>query len=92
MVQYIPNSRPDAMGKQVEMKFKISGKDKWFQGVITTYNGLTGNYGIYFPYDSLTIDVTLDDEDLRFIHTHYHTVPSFIPSWTCHIMFLVSHN
>ena len=26
MVQYIPNNRPDVMGKQVEMNFKISGK------------------------------------------------------------------
>ena len=66
VVQYIPNSQPDVMGKQVETKFKISGK-KWFQGVITTYNGLTGHYGIHFPYDSQTIDVTLDDEDLRFL-------------------------
>ena len=55
------------MGKQVEMKFKISGKDEWFQGVITTYNRLTGHYEIYFPYDSQTIDVTLNNEDLRFL-------------------------
>ena len=39
-------------GKSVEMKFKVSGKIRWFKGQITVYDGLTRKCGIYFPCDS----------------------------------------
>jgi len=36
----------------IEMKSKVaSGKTQWFKGQISNYDGLTGKYEIYFPYD-----------------------------------------
>ncbi len=55
-------------GKAVEMKFKVaSGKIQWFKGQIRNYDGLTGKYGIYFPFDSETVYVHPNDKDIRFI-------------------------
>jgi len=45
------------MGKNVQVKFTVdkgsSSKDKprekWFDGIVTAYDGVSGKYGIYFP-------------------------------------------
>ena len=66
--EIIPNAHPDLMGENVEMKFSVEdGPEEWFTGIITTYNCMSGKYGIYFPYDGQTVDTTLDDEDLRLL-------------------------
>ena len=41
-VQFIPNPRPDVLGKTVQMQFEVSGKNEWFEGIIATYDGLKG--------------------------------------------------
>ena len=41
-VQFIPNPRPDVLGKTVRMQFEVSGKNEWFEGIIATYDGLKG--------------------------------------------------
>ena len=55
------------MGKCVRMRFEVSGSEKWYDGVISAYNGVTGKYGVYFPCDKETVEVSLDDEDMEFI-------------------------
>ena len=42
-VQFIPNPRPDVLRK---MQFEVSGKYEWFEGIIATYDGLKGMFGI----------------------------------------------
>ena len=44
-----------------------SEKEASFEGIIASYNGLTGKYGIYFPIDEKTVDVSLEDQDITFI-------------------------
>ena len=43
IVQFIPNPHPDVLGK---MQFEVSGKNEWFEGIIATYDGLKGMFGI----------------------------------------------
>jgi len=35
--------------------------------VISSYNGLTGKYGLYFLCDGKTEDASFDDEDMELI-------------------------
>ena len=65
-VTFIPNPQPEMMGRKVKVKFMVEDL-KRFLGVISTYNGLNGKYGIYFPSDQQTIEIALDDEDLKLI-------------------------
>ena len=55
--------------KAVKVKFlvKESGKEEWFDGMIISYNGMSGLYGIYFPCDGQTVEMSLDDEDLELV-------------------------
>ena len=62
-VTFIPNPQPEVMGRKVKVKFDL----KRFLGIISTYNGLNGKYGIYFPSDQQTVEIALDDEDLKLI-------------------------
>ena len=57
------------MGKRVKEKFMVNNlkKEEWFVGVISSYNGLKGDYGTYFPCDKKTVNMTLDDEDLKLL-------------------------
>ena len=34
-------------------------------GMITSYDGLKGKFGVYFPTDGQTVDTSLGDEDLE---------------------------
>ncbi len=60
-------NHPEVMGKQVKVKFfvKESGKDEWFDGVIATYNCIFGKYGVIFPCDGETVEMSIDDHDLK---------------------------
>ena len=48
-IEFKPNTRPDALGKKVKMKFETSAGEQWFDGMITSYDGLKGKFGVYFP-------------------------------------------
>ena len=48
-VQFIPNLRPDVLGKTVRMQFEVSGENEWFEGIIATYDELKGKFGIISP-------------------------------------------
>ena len=73
-VTFIPNPHPDMMGKKVKVKFMVTNlkKEEWFPGIVSTYNGLNGKYGIYFPSDEQTIEMSLNDEDLKFVDAQVH--------------------
>ena len=53
----------------MKIKFQITDTDteETFEGVIASYNGMTGKFGVYFPSDGETVDVSLSDEDLEII-------------------------
>ena len=55
------------IGKRVKMLFTVEDKDEWCEGIIATYNILSGKYGIYFPADNETVETSLEDDDLKFI-------------------------
>lgn len=59
---------------QVRMKFQIIDSEisEWFQGIISSYDGVTQKYGIYFPSDGETIFASLDDEDLELMDGDDH--------------------
>ena len=63
MVEYILNSHLEIrLGKCARRKFENeSENEQWYEGVISSYNGLTGKYGIYFPCDGMAL---FDDEDM----------------------------
>ena len=68
-VQFVPNPHPEVIGKQVKMKFHIQDSDscEWFDGIVSSYDGITQKYGIYFPSDQETVFAALDDEDLEIV-------------------------
>ena len=68
-VTFTPNPHPEMMGKKVKVKFMVTNrkKEEWFLGIVSTYNGLNRKYGIFFPSDEQTIEMSLDDEDLKLI-------------------------
>ena len=68
-ISFVPNPHPEVMGKKVKVKFMVEDlkREEWFIGIITTYNGLKGEYGIFFPSDKQTVEMALDDRDLEFI-------------------------
>ena len=68
-VHFIPNPHPEVIGKEVRMKFQILDSDsyEWFNGIVSSYDGITEKYGIYFPTDKETVYAGLDDEDLEFV-------------------------
>ncbi len=57
------------MGKEVKVNFfvKDSGEGQWFDGVIVTYNGMSGHYGVCFPCDGQTVEMSLDVKDLELV-------------------------
>lgn len=71
IVQYIPDSHPEVMGKKVRMKFEVSdsGEIEWYEGIISTYNGINQKYGVYFPCDQETVFINFDDSDFEIIAT-----------------------
>lgn len=56
------------MRKKVKVKLMVDLKrEEWFWVIISTYNGLSGKYGVYFLSGQQTVQTTLDDEDLKLI-------------------------
>lgn len=57
------------MGRQLKMKLLIreTGKTQFFNGQITTYDGLTGQFGVYFPCDGKTVFIHPDEKDVVFL-------------------------
>jgi len=55
------------LGRHLKMKFLIrdTGRTQLY-GQITTYDGLMGKYGVYFPCDGKTVYIYLDDKDVIF--------------------------
>ena len=49
------------------MKFDDGqGEDKWYyEGVVSSYNVITGKYGVYFPCDGTTEETSYDDGDFE---------------------------
>ena len=66
---FVPNPRPEVIGKEANMKFYIQESDtcEWFRGIISSYDGITQKYGVYFPSDEETVFVSLDDEDFELV-------------------------
>ena len=60
-IKFIPNAQPEALGKKVKMKFETPAREQWFDGMITSYDGLKGKFGVYFPSDGQTVDTSLGD-------------------------------
>ena len=57
------------MGKCARMKFQgKKGEEEWYEGVVSSYNVITGKYSIYFPSDGQTEEASFDDEDLEIIN------------------------
>ena len=55
IVECIPNAHPEIIGKRAKMKFfDQKGQEQWYEGIISSYNVITGKYSVYFPYDRLT--------------------------------------
>ena len=42
-----------------------NGEESWFEGVVSSYNVLSGKYAIYFPSDGVTEEVSFDDRDFE---------------------------
>ena len=36
------------------MKFEVDGVEEWYEGMVSSYNMITGKYGVYFPSDGQT--------------------------------------
>ena len=49
VVKYFQNNHPEIVGKRARMKFDDGqGGDKWSEGVVSSYNVITGKYGVFF--------------------------------------------
>ena len=42
-------------------------QEQWYEGIISSYNVITGKYSVYFPYDRVTEEVSYDDKDMEII-------------------------
>ena len=52
MINFASNTHPEVLGKKVRMKFQTAPEtEEWFEGIIASYNGMLGKYGVYFPSD-----------------------------------------
>ena len=68
-VECIPDQHPEVMGKRVRMRFEDkSGEEQWYEGIISSYNMITGKYGIYFPCDGQTEEASFHDDDMEKIN------------------------
>ena len=68
IVECIPNDHPEIIGKCAKMTF-VSEKEQeqWYEGIISSYNVITGKYFVYFPYDGVTEKTSYDDKDMEII-------------------------
>ena len=61
------------MGKWAPVKYDITTSGhistEWYECIITTYNCMTGKYGIFFPCDGVTEEFALNDDGFNIIDT-----------------------
>ena len=57
---------PGETSKNEVFNIRDTGRTQLFDGQITTYDGLMGKYGVYFPCDGKTVYIYLDDKDVIF--------------------------
>ena len=43
------------------MKFNNERGEEWYEGMISSYNVITGKFSIYFPSDGQTEEASFDD-------------------------------
>ena len=56
---------PEVMGKTVRVKYDDQdGCSKWYQGLITSFNCMTGKYSVFFPSDKTSEEFALDEDGL----------------------------
>ena len=58
-----PNLHPEVVGKRVRVKYDDTdcGCD-WYEGIIVTFNCISGKYGVFFPCDNKTEELSLNEE------------------------------
>ena len=66
IIQCTPNSHPEIMDKCARIKFQ-GKKEEWYEGVVSSYNVITGKYSIYFPSDGQTEEASFY-EDVEIIN------------------------
>ena len=64
----IPDKHPEVMGKHATMKFEDQSGVWWYEGIISSYNIITGKYCIYFPCDGQTEEASFDDNDMEIMN------------------------
>ena len=68
-IDYIPDQHPEIIGKRARMRFEDEeGEETWYNGIIASYNGITGKYGIYFPCDGQVEEASFEDNDMEVIN------------------------
>ena len=68
IVECIPNAHPEIIEKHVKLKFlDEEEQEQWYEGIISSYNVITGEYSVYFSYDRVTEEESYDDEDMEII-------------------------
>ncbi len=70
IIKCIHNEYPEILGKCDRMRFECAndGKDEWYEGVVSSYDIITGRYSIYFPSDGPSEQAYLDDEDMEIMN------------------------
>ena len=43
-------------------------KKRWYNGIVASYNGITGKYGIYFLCDGQVDEASFEDNDMEIIN------------------------
>ena len=67
-INYIPDQHPEIIGKCARMRFEDEeGEETWYNGIVASYNGITGKYGIYFPCDGQVEEASFEDNDMEII-------------------------
>lgn len=66
-IKYIPDQHLEVIGKRARMKFEDESGTKWYEGIISSYNVITGKYGVYFPCDGQTEETSFNDNDMEII-------------------------
>ena len=68
IVECIPNDHPEIIGKSAKKKF-VNEKEleQWYEGIISSYNVISGKYFVYFLYDGVTEETSYDDKDVEII-------------------------
>ena len=62
-INYIPDRHPEIIGKHARMRFEDEeGEETRYNGIVASYNGINGKYGIYFLCDGQVEEASFEDE------------------------------